>query len=160
MRCVTKFKKSAIEAGEATYLYNFLKDNIIWGEGVRSKKTFSHENPTGFTRKACPLRFGDVEEVDVAIVKALSQLTDKSYTIRFIYLNYYEDGKMWCPNHTHSGTHQLVISLGCDRILQVNKKDYVMSNGDAIIFGSALHGVPPDNSKSGRISIATFMEFE
>ena len=118
---------------------------------MRSKK--------GFTRKAAPLRFGDVEEVDLAIVKALSQLTDKSYTIRFIYLNYYENGKMWCPNHTHAGTHQLVISLGCDRILQVNKKEFPMSNGDAILFGSAVHGVPPDESVRGRISIATFMEF-
>ena len=151
MRCVTKFKKSTIYEEEARTLYEFLRDNIVWGEGVRSKK--------GFTRKAAPLRFGDVEEVDLAIVKALSQLTDKSYTIRFIYLNYYENGKMWCPNHTHAGTHQLVISLGCDRILQVNKKDYLMSNGDAILFGSAVHGVPPDESQRGRISIATFMEF-
>ena len=151
MRCITKFKKSAIQGEEARELYEFLKKNIIWGEGVRSKK--------GFTRKACPLRFGDVGEVDLAIVKALSQLTDKSYIIRFIYLNYYEDGKMWCPNHTHAGTHQLVISLGCDRILQVNKKDFLMSNGDAIIFGSALHGVPPSSTNQGRISIATFMEF-
>lgn len=152
MRCVTKFKKEAIEGDEASALYEFLKDNIIWGEGIRSKK--------GFTRKASPLRFGDIECVDMAIVKALSQLTDKSYKISFIYLNYYENGKMWCPNHTHTGTHQLVISLGCERILNVNKKQFPMSNGDAIIFGTALHGVPPDESTSGRISIATFMEFE
>ena len=32
-----------------------------------------------------------------------------------------------------------------------------MDNGSAIIFGSSTHGVPKDNSKEGRISIATFM---
>jgi len=33
-----------------------------------------------------------------------------------------------------------------------------MGNGDAIIFGSAIHGVPKDsNCKAGRISIAVFM---
>jgi hypothetical protein len=80
-------------------------------------------------------------------------------TSKFIYLNYYENGEMWTPNHSHSGTHQLVISLGCPRTLQVTKKDYRMENGDAILFGSAIHGVPKEvNVKKGRISIATFMK--
>jgi hypothetical protein len=79
----------------------------------------------------------------------------------FIYLNYYENGEIWTtdhPNHSHSGTHQLVISLGCPRTLQVTKKDYRMENGDAILFGSAIHGVPKEvNVKEERIGIATFM---
>lgn len=32
-----------------------------------------------------------------------------------------------------------------------------MKNGDAIIFGSSISGVPKMNTTKGRISIATFM---
>ncbi len=78
--------------------------------------------------------------------------------VSHIYLNYYENGEMWCPNHTHPGTHQMVLSLGETRTLVVAKKDYVMKSGDAIIFGSAIHGVPKDTSTEGRIAIATFMK--
>ena len=64
---------------------------------------------------------------------------------------------MWTPNHSHKGTHQLVISLGTSRTLQVGNKDYLMENGDVILFGSSMHGIKPDQSVNGRISIATFM---
>ena len=150
MRCKTIFKKGVVAEDEALSTYNFLKNNIIWEEGVRSKK--------GFTRKAKPLHFGDLERIDLIIVKALSSITNQSYNINFIYLNYYEDGSHWCPNHNHPGTHQLVISLGETRTLQVAKKDYSMANGDAIIFGSAIHGVPKRDTQFGRISIAVFMD--
>lgn len=149
MRCYTTFKKSVINSDVATNMYNFLKWNIEWEEGIRSKK--------GFTRKAKPLNYGEIKEIDDIIDIALISLTDTQYDKDFIYLNYYEDGESWCPSHTHKGTHQLVISLGETRTLQVGKKDYVMENGDAILFGSSSHGVPKDNSVNGRISIAVFM---
>jgi hypothetical protein len=84
-------------------------------------------------------------------------LTITVYLIQGIYLNYYENGDHHTPNHSHKGTHQLVISLGQTRTLNVGGKDYSMENGDAIIFGGSVHGVPKDNSVNGRISIATFM---
>jgi hypothetical protein len=65
---------------------------------------------------------------------------------------------MYTPNHAHKGTHQLIISLGCPRTLQLGKKEFIMENGDAIIFGGSSHGIPRDNSVTGRISIATFMK--
>lgn len=65
---------------------------------------------------------------------------------------------MYTPNHTHPGTTQLIISLGCTRILNIGKKSYQMNSGDACIFGSSVHGVPKDDSKDGRISIAVFMK--
>ena len=65
---------------------------------------------------------------------------------------------MWTPNHSHKDTHQLVVSLGVTRTLQVGEKKYSMVNGSAIIFGSSIHGVPKDETVTGgRISIATFM---
>lgn len=75
-----------------------------------------------------------------------------------VYLNYYRNGEMWTPNHSRPGTHQLVISLGATRTLEVTKKKIPMKNGDAILFGSATHGVPKEPEiTTGRISIATFM---
>jgi len=149
MKCRTVFKKRVIDAEVATDLYNFLKWNIEWVDGVKSR--------SGFTRKAKPLNYGDIKEIDDVIDTALMSLTDTEYIIEGIYLNYLRDGNDWVPSHTHKGTHQLVISLGGTRTLQINNKDFSMSNGDAIIFGSSAHGVPKDDSVDGRISIATFM---
>jgi len=75
----------------------------------------------------------------------------------YMYVNYYENGKMYTPMHTHKGTKQLVLSLGESRDLIIGKKTFTMKNGDAIIFGSSPHGVPVSDTKKGRISIATFM---
>lgn len=150
MKCKTTLKKSAIEPIEATNLYNSLLYGIEWEEGVRSKK--------GFTRMAKPLSYGETTEIDTIINKTLKLMTDTDYFIEGIYLNYYKDGESWTPSHTHPGTHQLVISLGATRLLQVNKRDILMENGDAVIFGSSAHGVPKDPTiTEGRISIATFM---
>ena len=149
IKCKTVFKKAVIDSQIATNLYNSLLYGIDWQEGVRSAK--------GFTRLAKPLAYGEISEIDDVIDSALRSLTDQRYLIESIYLNYYENGSSWTPSHTHKGTHQLVVSLGETRTLLVNKKDYMMENGDAIIFGSSAHGVPKDATSEGRISIATFM---
>lgn len=149
--CKTVFVKSVIDPVEATNLYNSLFCDIEWEEGVRSVK--------GFTRMAKAINYGDVVEIDTIINKSLKSVTDKAYLIEGIYLNYYENGKSWTPSHTHPGTHQLVISLGATRTLQINKKDFIMENGDVVIFGGSAHGLPKDlNVTEGRISIATFMK--
>jgi hypothetical protein len=150
MLCKTLYKPKVIDNDEALSLYYTLKYNIQWEEGVRSKK--------GFTRKAKALNVGDIPEIDKLIVKSLSSITNTNYLITSIYLNYYENENHWTPNHSHPGTHQLVISLGEERILTINKKEYKLGNGDVILFGSSTHGIPKSNvKKEGRISIATFM---
>lgn len=149
-KCKTVFLKGAINRKECDKLYKNLEKNVEWDEGIRSRK--------GFTRKAKALRYGDISAIDNAIDEALSKISETRYHIMGIYLNYYENENMWTPNHSHKGTHQLVISLGDSRVLQVAKKEYLMENGDAIIFGSSVHGIPKsDVPKKGRISIATFM---
>ena len=152
IKCKTIFKEGAISIELADQLFLFLKHNIKWEDGIRSKK--------GFTRKAKSLSFGELPEVDDVIVSVLNSFVyeNDGYVINGIYLNYYENETMWTPNHSHKGTHQLIISLGASRTLQVGKKDYIMKNSDAIIFGSSIHGVPrSDTPKTERISIATFM---
>ena len=45
MRCRNNFIKRAIDDNSATEMYNFLRYNIEWKDGIKSKKT-------GFTIKA------------------------------------------------------------------------------------------------------------
>lgn len=150
IKCKTVFLKDAIEPDFADSLHLFLRDNIVWEDGIKSKQ--------GFTRKAKALTFGDIPEIDHAILQVLPKITKTNYAITGIYLNYYENETMWTPNHSHQGSHQLIISLGETRTLQIGKKDYQMVNGSACIFGSSVHGIPRENTvKNGRISIATFM---
>lgn len=149
-RCYTKYHEDLLKEEEATQLYEYLKDNIAWVEGVRSRR--------GFTRKAKALDLQDDFMVEEAVTMAVSALCKIDYRIDGVYLNYYEDGNMWTPNHRHQGTHQIVISLGAERSLMIGKKEFKMKNGSAIIFGGSVHGVPKQPEiQEGRISIATFM---
>lgn len=148
-RCYTTYRENVLAEDEASILYDYLRETIQWEEGVRSKH--------GFTRKAKPLEIGDEPLVDEALTLAISALAKYDYVIDGIYLNYYENGNMWTPNHNHPGTHQIVLSLGAERVLTVAGKEYMMKNGSGIIFGSATHGVPKCAINDCRISIATFM---
>lgn len=148
--CKTVFLNQAINNEEALNLFTILRDIIEWEDGIPSRKH-------GFTRKAKPISIGDYPFIDDIITLVLNRITTQNYLINHIYLNYYEDGDMFTPNHSHPGTHQLVISLGGTRTLNVATKSYNMKNGDAIIFGSAIHGVPKEDTYEPRISIATFM---
>lgn len=114
---------------------------------------------SGFTRKAKPMYPGMDPILDNCIIKVLSTINNTQSQIYGIYLNYYRNGEDWTPNHSHPGMKQIVISLGADRILTMASNRYNMSNGDVIVFGSSIHGVPKDpNCKTGRISIAMFLE--
>jgi hypothetical protein len=149
MRCITTFNQNVIDESVSDWFYEYLKNNIQWEEGVRSKK--------GFTRKAKSIEPGTIPELDQIVNLALSKLTNQRYHILGLYINYYENGIMYTPAHSHPKTHQLVISLGATRTLTVGKKQYEMNKGSAIIFGSSTHSVPKSDIKEGRISIATFM---
>jgi hypothetical protein len=148
-RLSTKVIEKAVDQKEADAMYDYLVHNIQWEDGIKSKH--------GFTRCAKMLTPNENPEILAMIDKVLKQY-NREYKIFGIYLNYYVDGGMWTPNHTHTGTHQLVISLGATRKLTIGKKDIPMNNGDAILFGSVVHGIPKQPEVTeGRISIATFM---
>jgi len=149
----TQIVKSAIEEKRSFELFEFLRDNIEWEEGIRSK--------SGFTRLAKAIDLEEHKDLEIiinTILKSNFKLNCVAYAIYGVYLNYYKDGSMWTPNHSHPGTHQLVISLGETRKLVIGKKEVQMKSGDAILFGSSIHGVPKEENKGGRISIATFMK--
>ena len=152
MRRTTVYTENALEEKEADALYEKL-EKLPWKQGVRSR--------TGTTRLAHNLDLNSClgEEILDLVEKVLkNDPTNTKYIVFGVYLNYYKNGDMYTPNHTHKGTHQLVISLGATRSLVLGKKGKRMKNGDAILFGSSLHGVPKEpDVKEGRISIATFM---
>ena len=153
MRCTTKTMK-LLDKGTADALFYHLYENTEWEEGIRSKK--------GFTRKAksVSLESEVMKPVIPYLMNAIKSLKPngvENYAILGTYLNLYENGDMWTPNHSHPKQHQLVISLGVERPLNINKKNYNLKHGEAIIFGSSVHGVPKHCCKNPRISIATFM---
>ena len=115
-------------------VYYHLEENIQWEDGIRSR--------SGFTRKANPMYPGMDPILDNCIIKVLSTINNTQSQIYGIYLNYYRNGEDWTPNHSHPGMKQIVISLGADRILTMASNRYNMSNGDVIVFGSSIHGVP------------------
>lgn len=154
-RCKTRYVKALLDNSEASNLFRTLRDNTKWGEGIRSKK--------GHTRLAATISLEDNPIVEDVVVRTLMTLNKdehlSDYAIHGVYLNYYRGGDDYTPTHSHAGTHQLVISLtdGCRRTLVVGKKEYSMGNGDVILFGSSPHGVPKQETRGERISIATFM---
>ena len=155
----TIYLEQALTSVQAITLYDQLRQGIEWEQGVRSKQ--------GFTRKAKAIdlfAYPNLTEIVHLILNKIQQEKNVKakviYEIYGTYLNYYQDGNMWTPNHSHPGTSQLIISLGATRTLVLGKKEYQMKNGDAILFGSSVHGVPKDPTvKDGRISIATFMRY-
>lgn len=150
-RIVTKTTqvKQYLEEKVATSMYDRLV-KLPWVEGVKSKK--------GFTRLAyTPTRNFD-SEITKIIETAVSAYIPNSIILG-VYINYYKNGEMYTPSHTHPGTVQLIISLGATRTLKIGKTDYKMENGDLAFFGSSSHGVPKEpDVKKGRISIAVFVQ--
>ncbi len=155
MRCPTTYLPAVFSDDS---LYGRLR-TLPWKEGIRSKN--------GFTRMAHIVTEHDpifselAHLIGVALANFklnLGSKMTKNYELAGIYVNYYKNGEMYTPNHTHPGTHQLIISLGETRTLTVGAKSYKMSNGDCILFGSSVHGVPKEPSvKNARISIAAFL---
>jgi len=152
MRVKTLYIPVIIQPEEATACYEYLAQNIRWEEGIRSR--------FGFTRFGKALLPGDNPVVDNLVNVVIDELkkTNEICNLRYIYLNWYQNGTHYTPSHSHPKMKQFVISLGATRTLVIGTKEYKLENGDVILFGSSTHYVPKEpNVKEGRISIATFM---
>ena len=150
-RTNTKYFPKLIDSDLATGIYDYLRLNIKWEEGIRSKQ--------GHTRLAKGLTFEDDEVVTEFVTSAMKKTKAMDDVITMgLYLNYQRNGNEYTPNHSHPKQVQFVICLGpATRTFIVGNKEYKVSNGDTIIFGSSIHGVPIEPEvKEGRISIATF----
>lgn len=158
-------QKNAITKEESDRYFNYLKYNVVWEEGIRSRRY-------GFTRKAKTLSPDDdlFNELLIGLIKPIlikinkkdkddGGNTNLNFMILGMYLNYYENGNHFTPTHSHQDSYQLVISLGVTRTLKIKSVSYRMEKGDAILFGNQSHTVPRETGITGeRISIATFMK--
>lgn len=151
--------KEIIDNDTALMSYDYLCRNIHWETGIYSRK-YKKE-----TRKAYHVSLSENSEIDSFILQLIEQTLRKIYPTKTefplggIYLNWYRNGQDFCPQHKHPDTVQVVLSLGKKRVVTVGTKSYEPENGDAMIFGSQMHGVPMDNTcMEGRISIAVFIE--
>lgn len=140
----------------STRLYEYLKNTVDWQEGIPSKQ--------GHTRMAQSFSsvefftlIDDFPEVSAKIMECVDKYSIRKNCLS-AYLNYYRNGDDWTPNHTHQQTTQLILSLGATRNFSYGKKIVHSANGDIIIFGSTIHGIPKQSEVvSGRISIALFL---
>merc|ERR1711988_1028069 len=72
------------------------------------------------------------------------------YTVK---MNWYPDGLARVSPHRHDNW-TLLLSLGCPRVLTVDKASVLMEDGDIILFGTQSHGVPEMPScTGGRLSV-------
>lgn len=148
--CHTKYLEDFLDEKTSDNLYRTLYESIKWEDGIKSKKT----KPLGLEDDQAQLLLPYIFEA----IHKLKPDWVKGYNILGIYLNLYEDGNEATPNHTHPKQHQIVISLGAERMLKVGSKSFSMKNGSSIIFGGSIHGaLKQQEVKQGKISIATFM---
>lgn len=160
----TIFYPEILDSKTAEVAYDFIKNNTLWVDSVYSKKA-KKITRKGYTVNLDLSTLDVIDEFIIGIVENILINIEKkdgaksNYGILGIYVNYYQDGKSFCPNHSHPGTTQLVLSLGTTRKFILGKKEYNVKAGDAIIFGSSIHGIPeqPEITDS-RVSIAIFLK--
>lgn len=151
-RIMTKLYPKLFDQKEATQMYTYLKDTVLWGEGVKSKVH-------GHTRLAASYGFDTDEKVTQMLLTAFSKVKLPENIVHLgMYLNYQRNGNEFTPSHRHQGQIQVVICLGpAKRVFVVGKTKYTVGNGDVIVFGGSNHELLKDsNIKEGRISIASF----
>ena len=158
-RTLTKVYPQCVDSDTAWTLYYALQDGIEWSKDIKSKG-----KPTRFGYSLITETYLDNElhpelrtALDNLISAVLKSLDVPKSRLSHSYLNYYENGEDFTPGHSHN-TDQVVISLGASRILKVGSKNYMLNNGDVVIFGTSTHSVPKDKQVTqGRISIAIFL---
>ena len=149
-RIPTKYYSKVFEELEARSFYEYLRTAIDWEDSIITKKS-------GYTRKGKLLDINEDELVTEIIARAFSAVQLPDVVPQNIYLNYYCNGEDYSPRHAHPKQCQVIISLGATRKLTMGNGSYDMSNGDVIVFGSSLHGVPKQPAvREGRIAIAVF----
>jgi hypothetical protein len=158
-RTYTTFLARALDAERAQVLYTFLETNVDWQASIPSRRNKSLGGFTRYGKSICKDEYPYVYEILEQIIKQFACFQGKRIRVWGLYLNYYVNGQMFTPSHSHTGTKQIVLSLGATRTLVVGKKSYAMENGDAILFGGSIHSVPQEPQvETGRISIACFAE--
>jgi hypothetical protein len=136
---------------EATTLYGLLTESVPWTDGVLTRQG-------KLTRKQCHLESTPdfVQETVVNLLSRVFSHLGLGNQEVSVYLNYYRDGKDWCPKHRHLGTMQVIVSLGHARTLYIDGTPHRLTNGSVIEFGPEYHEMRSERTSGGRISIVGF----
>lgn len=152
---------------DGNLLFDYLKDQIVWREDIKARKTASF---------GIPYDYSNTFYLETTIPSIFVDLfTDFKKNVGFtpnnVLLNYYYNGNSKMGFHSdnieilESNTGIVIISLGSERILRFKKKiskeyfDIVLENGSLFYMNQAiqkkyLHSILIANEESNeRISI-------
>eukprot|EP00928_Gymnodinium_smaydae_P063260 TRINITY_DN46901_c0_g1_i1.p1 TRINITY_DN46901_c0_g1~~TRINITY_DN46901_c0_g1_i1.p1 ORF type:complete len:649 (-),score=41.72 TRINITY_DN46901_c0_g1_i1:166-2019(-) len=145
-------------------LFDTLLREVPWRRGkVMTRDTTTGElvlrfDRTGSTIAAsrlvadCPR---GIDALDRLLQRAFSKANIRDPQARVV-LNLYTDGEQQLNSHRHD-FWTCLISLGAPRVLLVDNRPLVMEDGDMVVFGTQMHGVPRmTNVSQGRISLVIF----
>eukprot|EP00931_Biecheleriopsis_adriatica_P066038 TRINITY_DN40462_c0_g1_i1.p1 TRINITY_DN40462_c0_g1~~TRINITY_DN40462_c0_g1_i1.p1 ORF type:complete len:656 (+),score=85.30 TRINITY_DN40462_c0_g1_i1:61-2028(+) len=145
-------------------LFDVLLKEVPWRQGkVMTRDTETGELVLRFDRRGSTIPASRLVADCPRGISALDSLLQKAFTkanIRDpqarVVLNLYTDGGKQLNSHRHD-FWTCLISLGSPRVLLVDNRPHVMENGDMIVFGTQMHGVPPmPEVAAGRISLVIF----
>eukprot|EP00927_Polykrikos_kofoidii_P064930 TRINITY_DN60737_c0_g1_i1.p1 TRINITY_DN60737_c0_g1~~TRINITY_DN60737_c0_g1_i1.p1 ORF type:complete len:830 (+),score=130.82 TRINITY_DN60737_c0_g1_i1:77-2491(+) len=126
--------------------------DVLTGELVLRFDAHGNTIPASRLVSDCPK---GIDPLDALLRKVFSQANIRDPQARVV-LNMYTDGTKQLNSHRHD-YWTCLVSLGASRVLLVDNRPFIMEDGDMIVFGTQLHGVPPmPEVVDGRISLVVF----
>jgi len=145
-------------------LFEELANGLDWKKG---KVLYRHEDTNELTirfdangkardaRRWCANYTGGLPSMDRLLQKAFSVMDIRDTKARVV-SNYYEDGNSGLFAHRHD-YWTCLISLGSERVLNLDDKYLMVRDGDVLTFGTQMHGVPMmPLITTGRMSVIIF----
>ena len=153
--------------GNSNELFITLRDNIIWDERIKARKTASF----GVSYDYSGITYPEVE-MHLSLIPLCQKIeTEIGFLPNNCLLNYYPDGNSTMGYHSDSakelkaGTGVVIISLGCQRYISFRSKvdkeikfKYQLNCGGLLYMNKAIqekwmHAIPKQNGADERISL-------
>jgi len=145
-------------------LYDTLAREVQWRRGkVMTRDQETSELVLRFDKRGSTIQASrlvadcprGIAALDSLLQRAFSKANIRDPQARVV-LNLYTDGGQQLNSHRHD-FWTCLVSLGAPRVLLVDNRPQVMEDGDMIVFGTQMHGVPPMPAvAAGRISLVVF----
>jgi hypothetical protein len=147
-------------------LFNNIKDNTIWDERMKARKTASFGVPYNYSGITYPK-----QDFTPELSKVLTTLKEFNLESNNCLINYYLDGKSKMGFHSdqtdilEKGTGIGILSVGETRVIRFKNihneditKNFILPNGSFIHMTSELqknwkHSIPKSDTDKGRMSL-------
>ena len=148
-------------------LFESLKNNTIWNESMRARKTASFGRPYNYSQIVYPLQ--EFTENILEIINAIEELL--GFRANNCLINYYENGNSTMGFHSDQtdilepDTGIVIVSIGVTRTLRFRTiddksitRDFNLSSGSLIYMNNEVqhiwqHAVIRSETKNGRMSL-------